>query len=168
MDNSKTEPQYKPFVAYKLESGKWGFFMDDDCEKFWSPYPTELAAQEEADNFKLDLEKPSQFLSAWIAALEWLANAAQIPVYTLTTGDIEAATKYQELRPNIETFKGIDTGDSGVEAMCCQVMSYYNSTVAMGLVEHRPELATPWATAALVDRKGKAVISELTKQYCGW
>ncbi|EIF42701.1 hypothetical protein DOK_12466 [gamma proteobacterium BDW918] len=115
---------------------------------------------------------PEDFLEAWKNAVTLIAKYAHIDVSELIDGDIESATSYQELSPKLEKWTSLPGScfhcDSGFDALCCQVLSFYNSGAAMKSVEYRPELATPWALACLVDQNGIEAIKNLTRYYCGW
>lgn len=171
--NQAETAQRKWFTPYQLaDTGEWGFFVDEECGRFYSPFPTKEKAQAEADNFRAEMEKPRHFLEAWKEAVLLIAEYSRIEVSELVSGDISTATSYQELSPKLEKWTALPGNcfgcDSGFDALVCQVLSFYNSGAAMKSVDYRPELATPWALACLVDQNGKRVVSNLTKYYCGW
>lgn len=37
--------EFKPYTPYEQENGQWGFFVDDECEQFYSPFDSKDSAQ---------------------------------------------------------------------------------------------------------------------------
>jgi hypothetical protein len=160
---------YERFKAYKMKSGKWGFFLDEDCEKLWGPFPTEEAAQEEADRFKHDMGKPERFTAAWKRAIVWMSSRMNLPPESFVDGDNWAtATEYQHLPPSLELFELAMHNGSGVRAFAAQAYSFYNTERAIRLTTDELRNLTPFAAAALMDPEGRQIIVDLTMNYAGW
>jgi len=166
-DNNK--PTYKAFTAYQLEEDQWGFFVDEKCRTYLSPFKTKELAQKEADFAKDSFGRPVRFTAAWKKAIEWISTRTGADITNLVcSNDFDSAKEYQDLRPNIDTFKRLMSRSRGIRIFAVQAFSFYNTSVAVDLAGDELSILTPLDLAAYVDEDGQKIITDLIMNYAGW